>query len=295
MAHCRSSQAGIALLSAILITLTATAIIVSISHEEAFSIRKTSRILLMDRARLYALGLEDWARIFLQKDRKDTAIDHLGEDWAISIPGLPIEGGLLSGFIEDEQAKFNINNLLVSEEWVNRFRRLCNNLDIDTTFVAALLDWIDEDFEVRYPDGAEEHYDTYRVANRAMVDTSELLLVKHVTVEIFDSLKPYITALPTTTDINVNTISETVFLSLGENLSADSFIQERDKEEFSSIQNFIERLQIPLEESGLSVSTEYFHAYGLVSQGDLVFNLDTLLHRDENGTTRVIKRTLGQL
>ncbi len=295
MAHCRSSQAGIALLSAILITLTATAIIVSISHEEAFSIRKTSRILLMDRARLYALGLEDWARIFLQKDRKDTAIDHLGEDWAIGLPGLPIEGGLLSGFIEDEQAKFNINNLLVSEEWVNRFRRLCNNLDIDTTFVAALLDWIDEDFEVRYPDGAEEHYDTYRVANRAMVDISELLLVKHVTVEIFDSLKPYITALPTTTDINVNTISETVFLSLGENLSADSFIQERDKEEFSSIQNFIERLQIPLDESGLSVSTEYFHAYALVNQGDLVFNLDTLLHRDENGTTRVIKRTLGQL
>jgi len=295
MAQCRLSQAGIALLSAILITLTATAIIVSISHEEAFSIRKTSRILLMDRARLYALGLEDWAQIFLQKDRKDTAIDHLGEDWAISIPGLPIEGGLLSGFIEDEQAKFNINNLLVSEEWVNRFRRLCNNLDIDTTFVPALLDWIDEDFEVRYPDGAEEHYDTYRVANRAMVDISELLLVKHVTVEIFDSLKPYITALPTTTDVNVNTISETVFLSLGENLNADSFIQERDKEEFSSIQNFIERLQIPLEESGLSVSTKYFHAYGLVNQGDLVFNLDTLLHRDENGTTRVIKRTLGQL
>jgi len=295
MAQCRLSQAGIALLSAILITLTATAIIVSITHEEAFSIRKTSRILSMDRARLYALGLEDWARIFLQKDRQDTAIDHLGEDWAISIPGLPIEGGLLSGFIEDEQAKFNINNLLVSEEWVNRFRRLCNNLDIDTTFVAALLDWIDEDFEVRYPDGAEEHYDTYRVANRAMVDISELLLVKHVTVEIFDSLKPYITALPTTTDINVNTISETVFLSLGENLNADSFIQERDKEEFSSIQNFIERLQIPLEESGLSVSTKYFHAYGLVNQGDLVFNLDTLLHRDENGATRVIKRTLGQL
>ncbi len=295
MAHCRLSQAGIALLSAILITLTATAVIVSITHEEAFAIRKTSRILLLDRARLYALGLEDWAQIFLQQDRKDTAIDHLGEDWATSIPGLPIEGGLLSGFIEDEQARFNINNLLVSEEWVNRFRRLCNNLDIDTTFVSALLDWIDEDFEVRYPDGAEEHYATYRVANRAMVDISELMLVKHVTPEIFDSLKPYITALPTTTDVNVNTISETVFLSLGENLNAESFEQERENEEFSSIQNFIERLQIPLEETGLSVDTEYFHAYGLVNQSDLVFNLDTLLHRDENGTTRVMKRTLGQL
>ena len=295
MAHCKPGQAGIALLSAILITLTATAIIVSITHEEAFSIRKTSRILLMDRARLYAMGLEDWARIFLQKDRKDSNIDHLEEDWAVSIPGLPIENGLLSGFIEDEQAKFNINNVLASEEWLNRFKRLCNNLEVDTTFVPALLDWIDEDFEVRYPDGAEEHYETYRVSNRAMVDISELMLVKHVTPEIYASLKPYITALPTTTNINVNTISETVFLSLGEDLSADSFNEERDKEEFSSIQDFVDRLQIPIEESGLSVSTEYFHAYGQVSQSDLTLNLDSLLHRDENGKTRVIKRTLGQL
>jgi len=247
------------------------------------------------RARLYALGLEDYAQIILQKDRKDSDIDHLDEDWAIGVPGLPIEAGLLSGFIEDEQARFNINNLLTSEEWVNRFRRLCNNLEVDTTFIPALLDWIDEDFEVRYPDGAEEHYETYRVANRPMVDISELLLVMHVTPEIYASLKPYITALPTTTNVNVNTISETVFLSLSENLDADSFNQERDKEEFSSIQNFIERLQIPLEESGLSVSTEYFHAYGQVTQADLALDLDTLLHRDDNGNTRVIKRTLGQL
>jgi general secretion pathway protein K len=295
MARFRSGQNGIALLSAILITLTATAIIVSITHEEAFSIRKTSRIQLMDRARLYALGLEDWAQIFLQKDRKDSNIDHLGEDWAVSIPGLPIENGLLSGFIEDEQARFNINNLLVSEEWVNRFRRLCNNLEVDTIFIPALLDWIDEDFEVRYPDGAEEHYETYRVANRVMVDVSELMLVKHVTPEIFDALRPHITALPTATDLNVNTMSETVYLSLAEDLTADTFNQERDKEEFSSIQNFIDRLQVPLEETGLSVTTEYFHAYGQVSQGDLVLYLNTLLNRDEMGVTRVIRRTLGQL
>ncbi len=294
MVRCRPGQAGIALLAAILITLTATAIIVSITHEEAFSMRKTARIQLMDRARLYALGLEDYAQIILQQDRKDSNVDHLDEDWAISVPGLPIEAGFLSGFIEDEQARFNINNLLVSEEWLNRFKRLCNNLELDTTFVPALMDWIDEDFEVRYPDGAEEHYETYRVANRAMVDISELMLVKHVTAEIYASLKPYITALPTATSINVNTISETVFLSLGENLSADLFNEERDKEEFSSIQNFIDRLQIPLEESGLSVSSNYFHAYGQVSQGDLMLNLDSLLHRDENGNTRVIHRTLGQ-
>jgi general secretion pathway protein K len=295
MACFKSFQSGIALLSAILITLTATAIIVSITHEEAFAIRKTSRIQLMDRAGLYALGLEDWARIFLQKDRKDSNIDHLGEDWAVGIPGLPIENGLLSGFIEDEQAKFNLNNLIVSAEWVKRFMLLCDNLEVDKTFVPALMDWIDDDFTVRYPDGAEEHYETYRVANRPMADISELLLVKNVDVELYDSLKPYITALPTTTDINVNTMSEAIYLSLGENLDAKTFSEERDKEEFNSVQNFIDRLQIPIDETGLSVTTEYFHAYGQVSQGDLLLNLESLLHRDQNGKTIVTKRTLGQL
>jgi general secretion pathway protein K len=295
MACFKSFQSGIALLSAILITLTATAIIVSITHEEAFAIRKTSRIQLMDRAGLYALGLEDWARIFLQKDRKDSNIDHLGEDWAVGIPGLPIENGLLSGFIEDEQAKFNLNNLIVSAEWVKRFMLLCDNLEVDKTFVPALMDWIDDDFTVRYPDGAEEHYETYRVANRPMADISELLLVKNVDVELYDSLKPYITALPTTTDINVNTMSEAIYLSLGENLDAKTFSEERDKEEFSSVQDFIDRLQIPIDETGLSVTTEYFHAYGQVSQGDLVLNLDSLLHRDQSGKTSVANRSLGQL
>jgi general secretion pathway protein K len=288
-----TGQSGIALLSAILVVLVASAIIVSITHQEAFSIRKTSRIQLMDKARLYALGLEDWARLFLSKDRKDSSIDHLGEDWAIGIPGLPIEGGFLSGYLEDEQGKFNLNNLLGSEESLNRFNRLCNNLNVDTTFVPALLDWLDEDFEVRYPDGAEENYQTYRVANREMVDISELLLVKNVTPEIYQVLKPHITALPGATNMNVNTMSKTIFLSLGDDLDAEAFIEAREKEEFADLQQMTERLQIPLEEAGLSVSTDYFLAHGQITLGDQSLFLNTLIHRDSAGKTVIVSRTLG--
>lgn len=290
-----TGQSGIALLSAILVVLVASAIIVSITHQEAFSIRKTSRIQLMDKARLYALGLEDWVRLFLSKDRKDSSIDHLGEDWAIGIPGLPIEGGFLSGYLEDEQGKFNLNNLLGSEESLNRFNRLCNNLNVDTTFVPALLDWLDEDFEVRYPDGAEENYQTYRVANREMVDISELLLVKNVTPEIYQLLKPHITVLPGATSMNVNTMSETIFLSLGDNLDADAFIEAREEEEFADLQQMTERLQIPLEEAGLSVSTDYFSAHGQVTLGDQALLFNTLIHRDSAGKTVIVSRTLGQI
>ena len=295
MEFCKSeSQPGIALLSAILVVLVASTIIVSLTHQEAFSIRKTSRIQIMDKARNYALGLEDWARLFLTKDREDSSIDHLGEDWAIGIPGLPIEGGFLSGFLEDAQARINLNSLLSSQETLNRFNRLCNNLNVDTSFVPALLDWLDDDFNVRYPDGAEENYPNYRVANRDMVDVSELLLVQNVTPEIYQTLKPHITALPGVTNLNVNTMSGTVFLSLDSNLDAEAFIEERENEEFADLPNFIQRLKLTIDVAGLSVSTDYFLAHGQITLGEQELSLNSLINRDSKGKTVVVHRTLGQ-
>ena len=290
----RKRQSGIALLMAILVVVAATAISVAMIHDESFLIRKTSRVQLLDRARLYALGLEDWARLILVRDHKDNKIDELNEDWAVGIPGLPIEAGYLSGYLEDEQSRFNINSLLDSEEAIKRFTRLCNNLEVDPLFIPALLDWMDEDLDVRYPDGVEEHYDTYRVANRIMVDVSELLLVQHVTPEIYKQLKPHITALPTNSPINVNTMSDTVYLSLGEDLDAEKFLSAREDDPFASVEDFIDRLQIPIEESGLAVSTEYFRAFGQVVQADLEYNFETLIYRDSKGDTSVIGRSLGQ-
>ena len=189
-------QQGLALLMAMLIVVIATTIAVSIIYEEKFTIRKTGHMLLMDRAQLYAVGLEDWARIYLREDREESDTDNLDEYWAQGIPGLPIEGGFLNGYLEDEQARFNVNTLRDSEVALNRFERLCDNLGVEKTFIPALMDWIDQDFEIRYPDGMEENYDTYRVANREMADVSELLLVHNVTQEIYEKLKPHITALP---------------------------------------------------------------------------------------------------
>ena len=290
-----SSQKGIVLLAAILVVMVASAIIVSITHAEAFSIRKTSRIQVLERANSYAFGLEDWARVLLIRDSKESDTDHLAENWAIGIPGLPIEGGFLSGFLEDEQAKFNINNLLRSEESVKRFQRLCDNLEVETTFIDPLLDWMDEDFDIRYPDGAEDQYETYRVANRPLSDISELMLIKNMTADMYQKLLPHITTLPAPTNINVNTLTDQVFLSLGEGLNLDRYLEEREKEDFKDIPSFIERLQLTIPPTDLSVSTEYFYAHGTVVQGDQSVNFNTLIHRDSNDKTMILNRTLGRL
>ena len=287
-------QRGLALLMAMLIVVIATTIAVSIVHEEKFTIRKTAHIQRMDRASLYAVGLEDWAQLYLKEDREESKIDSLDENWAIGVPGLPIEGGYLAGYLEDEQAKFNLNSLVLSEIALNRFRRLCDNLEVDDSFIPALLDWIDEDFDIRYPDGMEENYEDYRVGNREMVDISELMLVQNVTPEIYEKLQPHITALPGTSTLNVNTMSEVIFLTLAPDLDVTEFIKQREEEAFESVDQFVERLQEPVDIDGLSVDTLYFRAYGQVVQGEQVFNLRTLIYRDAQGKTRVMNRTLGQ-
>jgi len=287
-------QAGLALLMAMLIVIIATTVAVSIVHEEKFTIRKTAHVDLMDRASLYAFGLEDWAQIYLREDREDSDIDSLDEDWATIIPGLPIEGGYLGGFIEDEQARFNLNSLVGSDIAVTRFKRLCDNLEVDDSFIPALMDWIDADFDIRYPDGMEENYDKYRVANREMADISELMLVAKVDREIFEKLQPHITALPTPTTLNINTMSTTVFESLGEGLDVDKFIEERESDPYSSVEEFVERLQIPVNIEGLSVDTRFFRTHGQVVQGEQTLNMTSLVYRDDKGKTTVINRTLGQ-
>jgi len=287
-------QKGLALLMAMLIVVITSAIAVSILHEEKFAIRKSSHIQLNDRAALYAIGLEDWARIYLKEDRKDSSIDSLDEYWAGGIPGLPIEGGYLTGYVEDEQARFNLNSLLVSEIALTRFKRLCDNLEIDDSFIPALMDWIDQDFDIRFPDGMEENYENYRVANREMVDISELLLVQNVTPEVYEKLLPHVTALPGTSTLNVNTMSEVIFQSLAPDLDVTKFIEQREDDPYGSVEDFIERLQQPIEVEGLSVDTRFFRTHGQVVQGDQSYFLSSLIYRDEKGQTRVLNRTLGQ-
>ena len=280
---------------AMLIVVIASTIAVSIVYEEKFTIRKTGHIQMMERAQLYAIGLEDWARIYLREDAEESETDSLDEYWAQGIPGLPIEGGFLNGYLEDEQAKFNINTIIDSELALKRFERLCDNLDVEKNFIPALMDWIDTDFDIRYPDGMEENYETYRGANRDIADVSELLLVHNVTPEIYEKLKPHITALPPTSTINVNTMSAELYSALSEDGGdASRLIEEREDQEFESVEDFIERMQEPIPIDGLSVSTSYFRAYGQVTQGDMTFNLTSLMYRDDQGKTIVLNRTLGQ-
>ena len=291
-------QRGIALLMAMLVVVIATVIAVSLVHEQSLSIRKTAHIRNTDTALMYSLGLEDYARLFLQKDFRDSRIDHTGEDWGLGIPVLPIEGGFLSGTMEDAQSRLNLNSVLQQEN-EDRLRALCNNLDLNPVFISALKDWIDADPDVVDADGAEDDYYTnldppYRSANRMMTDVSELMLIKGMDEEIYNRLKPFITVLPASANLNINTISAEVYQVLDSNLDPDKFITERETDPFTSLEDYKNRMNHTLPNVGISVTTEYFLASGQITLGAKTLFVNTLIHRDNRGATRTLSRKLGE-
>jgi general secretion pathway protein K len=304
----RADQRGIALLMAMLVVaisaLTATRLI----SDQAFMRRRSFHQIDNDRLRAYALGLEDFARLMLQKDARDSKTDHLGEGWAVGIPGLPIEGGMLSGRLIDAQSRVNLNSLPTDPVAEQVLRGLCRREKLSCDFIDALKDWIDEDSDVRFPDGAEDDYyinlqPSYRSANRPMIDRSELRLVKGVDAESYRKLKPYIIALPEPTKLNINTLPKPVFEALairkrqGEGtVDADRFIDERDQDDFASLEDFEKRMKAQLtdeQKKALAVNTRYFLAEGQVLQNDSSLLIHALIERDGDSRTRVLWRRFG--
>ncbi|MFQ6006849.1 MAG: type II secretion system minor pseudopilin GspK, partial [Woeseia sp.] len=144
----RRTNRGVALITAMLITALAGMVAANLAWDNALDIRRTMVLLNHEQAVQVALGAESWVIGILHQDLMDSETDHLGEIWAIELPGLPIDGGDLTGSVQDLQSRFNVNNLIddngeVVEESLERFQRLLKALDLDPRFAGLAADWID--------------------------------------------------------------------------------------------------------------------------------------------------------
>ncbi|GAB4350022.1 MAG: GspK family T2SS minor pseudopilin variant XcpX [Gammaproteobacteria bacterium] len=305
-----SGQRGVALITAILVVALATAAGVAVATRQHIDIRRTENLLNADRAYLYALGGEAWAKAILARDRNDGDVDHLGEDWARKIPPLPVDGGSVSGYIEDMQGRFNINNLAVSGENFEidlaRFRRLLANVGLNESLADAVVDWVDPDIEPRFPDGAEDDFylgqePAYRTANRPMTSASELRLVRGFDQESVEKLLPYVVALPLATPVNVNTapppVLESLFAGLDES-QVRQLVEAREEEAFNRVEDFLQHevfRDLSPDASRLSVRSDYFAVTAEAVIGSSQVSLLSLIHRSGDNQFTVLGRSLGGL
>ncbi len=301
-------QRGVALVTALMVVSVATVAAVAFATRLQVDIRRTSNILDGDQAMLYALGAEAWAAQILARDRAEATVDHLGEDWATLPPPFSVEGGVVGARIEDLQGRLNLNNLIAEgdkgEAASKELGRLLETLELESGLADAIADWSDTDLEVRLPDGAEDdeyltYEPPYRTGNVPMWSPSELRLVKGVTPEIYDKLASFITALPATTLINVNTASATVLTTVAEAITkgdAEIIVSDRGETGFQTVDDFLQHPALSGREisaSSLSVSSDWFAVHSQAEIGRGRAKLFSILHRSASGQIKVVMRSRG--
>jgi general secretion pathway protein K len=316
-------QRGIALITAVIIVTMASIAAVAMAHTLQLSIRRTSNILTADQIYLYTLGSEAWARGMLIRDLQDNnkkAYDGLDEDWAQELPLTPVEGGDVQAKTSDLQARFNLNNLYLSKESSEQekqqvnielklFQRLLVLLDLDESIAQATADWLDEDINPQFPDGAEDSSYLssdlpYRTGNSRMGSPTELRLVKGVTTEVYEKLLPYVTALPQTTAININTADPLLLRAIVSELDeggAEEIASEREENPFKNNQSFIVKLKGLLEENKvkseeidpvISVTSHFYQLETQVRMEDVSQRLRSLLYKGDKGVVS-LSRSIG--
>ncbi len=306
-----SSQKGVALITALLIVALATVISVELSTRLQLDIRRTSNIIASDQALLYILEAEYWSRRILKADREDNNYDHLGEDWAMEIPPLPVEGGSIQGKLSDLQACFNLNSLYrdnkIDTLAQQRFKRLMQQLEEPTgvDLSQPIIDWIDTDAETTVPDGAEDGYylnleNPYRSASKALLSLSELRLIRGFEEDAtIQQSQDWLCAFGQSASINVNTAPEEVLKSLAADIGADTIaniIEQREDEPSETLQDFLKTYnlsEIIKETDGLSVSSDYFLLETEANIGQARSLMYSIIQRDKDGNTEVLARSQG--
>jgi len=163
----------------------------------------------------------------------------------------------------------------VSEVDLQRFSLLLEIQGLDRNIANAVLDWIDEDSDSRFPGGAEDviymaKSEPYRSANGYFTDKSELMLVNGIDKEVYQKLAPHVVALPENTPLNVNTATEmNLRLLLDDMSSAKASILVAERQQ-AVIENLTEWLKhdvfagSEISTSGLATNSEYFLVEGAV-------------------------------
>lgn len=298
---------GVALITVLLVVALATIAAAAMATRQQLDMRRTGNVLDGDQAYLYALGAESWAVGILAKDQKENKTDSLNDKWATVLPPIPIEGGEISGAIEDVQGRFNLNNLLAqngkpSQPDLEMFQRLLVEVGLEPNLAQAVLDWIDPDIDPHFPEGAEDdaylkEQLPYRTANRPMASPTELLLVKGFTAEAYARLAPYVTALPMRTTINVNTASAPVLMALAKDIStsdAEALIEARGQKGFPDVGTFKAQGALAgraINQASIGVTSQYFQLRAQVHVGQGRAQLSSLLERAQDGKIRAIMRS----
>ena len=200
-----SEQAGVALISILLVVAITVVLSSAMMLEENLVIHKVRNNFDHGQVRQYALGGEELARQILREDyESEDKHDHLQEEWAAKGMEFEFADGEVLLQINDLQGRININTLVnpgsEGDQARTRFQVLLANAGLDAMYLGRLIDWLDND-EAVSQSGAEDYAyldleRPYRTSGQPAVEVSELRQLLDMDANSFAVLAPYLSALP---------------------------------------------------------------------------------------------------
>lgn len=242
-------QRGIALITILVMVALATILAATIAKHQRNTAESTAYVMRQNQALLYAKSAEAFFAELLVDDAQNAAdVDHLQETWAKPMPAFPVEDGFVSGHLEDQSGKFNLNGLLKSDGTVNEaaklwFEKLLERVGLPAQLSEAVIDWQDENDEVSGSMGAESTYyqslaQGYLPANRPFYNIEQLKLVRGFEGRNYQLIAPYVSALSSNAlKVNINTAPALVLASIDPKLDI-SAIQNMQKQQQASLKHF---------------------------------------------------------
>lgn len=290
-------QRGVAIITALVVVAVVATIAAALGLGQELWLRQTQN--LADRAQAEATrrAALEWSALILREDAKDNTTDDLSQAWAQALPPLPAEGGLVAGNIHDAQGRFNLNNVLrqgqPSTEDIALFQRLLESQGLPAGLADAVVDWVDADSTPRAGSAEDVDYLSterpYRAANQALQSVGELRLIRGFDAAAVERLRPYITALPQETAININTAPVPVLAAMMPELAAaelERLVAEREERPFDKASDLTARLpadaappKVPYD-----VKSAYFEVTIDTRYGRLQRRVLALIHRQSAET-----------
>lgn len=222
----REQERGAALLTVLLLVAVMAVVSAAALERLTLATRLSANAAAMDQAHAYA----DSAGLLVARRLDDLVSADAGKttlrgDWMGRPRSLPVPSGAASVTLYDAGNCFNLNSLVAGQTEENlkqrpvavtQFATLMQLLGVRggeaQAIAIAAADWIDSDGVPARGGAEDETYmraaPAYRAANRMMADASELRAVAGVTPALYNLLRPWVCALPTTdlSPLNVNTL-----------------------------------------------------------------------------------------
>jgi general secretion pathway protein K len=286
---------GSALLTALFIMTIAAIVATAMSMRAQLDIYRTKLLIDHDKLYLASQALTFWAQNELSiKENKFSKVDshnrvaiYPSKMASIYSKEITINGGLY-----DLQSRFNLNNVS-DKKSVILFVNLIEALYPKTSdqdkinFIVALQDWLRPYDLDRGKDSFMSYYlsqdPPYYPSHQQMKSVSEFRLIKDVNASLDLSIRPYITALPEPTQININTASLPVLRSLGDGLSesqAKEIIDARKVDGIKNVQEIIPLLKkLNITNQQVALESQYFLSVASVKNSDSNLTVYTLFKR----------------